>query len=132
MQNPLNITFRNLDHNLRIETVILGKFENVKKISSNVTKCHVILEKLSKHHQSANTACVLIDLKVPHINDIIVSEKCSEDEASLITATIKTFKRVKTLLREEVARIREHNRIPKNENFASEVESEEGLEEAGK
>ena len=68
MQNPLEITFRNLTNNPKIETLILEKFENVKKISPDVTKCHVILEKLSKHHQSANTSCVRLDLKVPHIN----------------------------------------------------------------
>ncbi len=128
MKNPLEITFRNMDQNSKIETLILEKFENVKKISSDVTKCHVILEKLSNHHQSANRACARINLKVPNINDIVVSEKCSEDEAALLTTVIKVFKRAKTLLREEVARIRNFNRTPKEKNFEIDVENEDDLE----
>ena len=129
MQNPFEITFHNMNNNLKIETLIREKFENVKKISSDVTKCHVILEKLSNHHQSANMSCVRLDLKVSHINDIIISEKCSEDEASLISTVIKVFKRGKTLLREEVSRIRDRSRIPREDNFEIEDENEDDLED---
>jgi len=125
MQNPFEITFHNMAHNDKVETVILEKFENVKEISSDVTKCHVIIEKLSHHHQNANRSVVRIDLKVPHIKDIVISEKCSEDEASLLSTTLKVFKRSKILLREEIARIRDRNRAPKNVNVEVEVEDED-------
>ena len=132
MQNPLEITFHNIDHNSKIENLILEKFENVKKISSVITKCHVTIERLSSHHQSANRSCVRLDVKVPHFTDIIISEKCSEDEASLLTTVIKVFKRAKSLLREEVARVRANNRLPKSDDFAIEVESKEDPEESEK
>lgn len=127
MQKPLEITFHNMNNNPKIEDLILGKFENVKKISPDVTKCHVTIEKLSKHHQSANRACVRIDLKVPRINDIIVSEKCGEDDVSLMSTVNKVFKRGKLLLGEEVARNRDRHRVPRDEKFEIEGESEEGL-----
>jgi len=127
MQNPLEITFRNMDLNEKIETLIHEKFENVKIISPDVTKCHIILEKLSKHHQSANRSCVRLDLKVPHINDIIVAEKCNEDEASMLSTVIKVFKRSKALLREEVTRIRDRKRVSAPDHAM--IEPEEDLEE---
>jgi len=131
MQKPLEITFRNMSNNSKIETLILEKFENVKKISSDVTKCHVIIEKLSNHHQSANRSCVRLDLKVPHINDIIVSEKCSEDEVSLLSTVNKVFKRGKILLSEVVTRNRDRHRAPRDNKFEIEIEneSEEALAE---
>lgn len=129
MQNPLEITFHDISHNEKVNALILEKFENVKKISPNVTKCHVVVEKLSKHHQSANRSCIRLDLKVPHISDIVISEKCSEDEASLLSTINKVLKRGKSLLREEVARNRDRHRAPKDDNFAVVDESEEDLED---
>ena len=101
MQNPLEITFHDMQHNANIETVIREKFEKLKVISPNITKCHVVLEKLSKHHQSANTSCARLDLKVPHFDDIFINEKCIEGEAPLIKAVNKIFKRGQLLLREK-------------------------------
>ncbi|MCA9399378.1 MAG: HPF/RaiA family ribosome-associated protein, partial [Candidatus Omnitrophica bacterium] len=113
MQNPLEITFHNTKQNSEIETVIQEKFEKLKQISPDLTKCHIVLEKLSKHHQTANTACARLDLKVPHISDIVISEKCNEDEESLKSAVIKVFKRSQAILREEKKHRRDRNRTPR-------------------
>lgn len=129
MKNPLEITFHNMSHNPKIETLIHEKFDKVKIISPDVTKCHVTLEKLSKHHQSANKSCARLDLKVPHIKDIIVSEKCNEDESSMLTTVIKVFKRGKTLLREEVARKRDHNRVPKDNTIQAPANEDDEFED---
>lgn len=131
MQNPLEITFHNMSHNDKVETLILEKFEKVKDISSNVTKCHVTVEKLSRHHQSANASCARLDLKVPHMKDIIISEKCNEDEASLLTAVNKIFKNGKIHLREEVARIRDARRKPKEVSLESMEEDADADEDDG-
>jgi len=125
MQNPLEITFHNIEHNDKIQETILHKFEKIKAVSSDITKCHVIIEKLSKHHQSANKSCVRLDLKVPHISDIVISEKCTESEADLSSTVIKVFKRAKSLLREEIGRIRANHRQPKGDRFAEETSSDE-------
>lgn len=112
MQNPLEITFHDINHNPKIEALIQEKFQKVQTIAPDVTKVHVVLEKLSKHHQKANTACVRLDIKVPHLDDIFVSEKCSEEEADLIKNVIKSFKHAKHHLREEIRRRRHRNRVP--------------------
>ena len=125
MQNPLEITFHNIEHNDKVEETILSKFEKIKAVSKDITKCHIIVEKLSNHHQSANKSCVRLDLKVPHISDIVVCEKCTEDEADLSTTVIKVFKRAKSLLREEVSRIRSNQRKPKDVNLEAEPDEDE-------
>ncbi|MCA9392655.1 MAG: HPF/RaiA family ribosome-associated protein [Candidatus Omnitrophica bacterium] len=112
MLNPLEVTFHDIHNHPKINEIIREKFEKVQTIAPDVTKVHVVIEKLSKHHQKANTACVRIDIKVPHLDDIFISEKCSEDEADLCKNVIKAFKRGKQLLREEIRRRRHRSRVP--------------------
>jgi hypothetical protein len=92
MQNPLQITFHDLQHNEEIEGLIIEKFEKLKVVSPDITKCHVRLEKLSKHHLKANSACARLDLKVSHFDDIVITEKCNEDTGSLKSAVLKILK----------------------------------------
>lgn len=129
MQNPLEITFHDLPHNPKIETLIIEKFEKLKSISKNITKCHVIVEKLSKHHQKANKSCVRLDLKVPHMDDIIISEKCSEEEADLISNVIKVFKRGQHSMREERKRRQDRQRVPRPDAMALAEAEEDDFEE---
>ena len=126
MQNPLQITFHDMDHNEDIEAMIQEKFEKVMTVSSDVTKCHVVLEKLSKHHQTANMACVRLDLKVPHFEDIVVTEKCLEDAAPLKSAVLKVFKQGLDLTHKHKKRRLDYKRLPLGELPAAEpVETED-------
>ncbi len=127
MQNPLEITFKGVEASEKINEVIQGKFEKLKRVSPDITKCHVILEQLSNHHKTANTVYVRLDLKVPHFDDIVVSEKCSEDEASVTRTIIKVFKREKGLIREKIKHRQDQHRVPKDGIF--EVEETEVVEE---
>ncbi|MGE0267350.1 MAG: hypothetical protein AB7S78_02690 [Candidatus Omnitrophota bacterium] len=113
MQNPLVVTFHDLPHYPKIESLIAEKFAKLKSINSDITKCHVILEKLSKHHQKANSSCVRLDLKVPHLDDIIITEKCSDDEAELSTNVIKVFKLGQLSMREGLKRRQDRQRVPR-------------------
>lgn len=92
MRNPLQVTFHDLQHSDEVETLIQEKFEKIKSESPDVTKCHVVLEKLSKHHQKGNMACVRLDLKISHFDDIVVTENCMADKAMLKSAILKVFK----------------------------------------
>ena len=68
MKNPLQITFHDLQQNPEIQKLIEEKFEKLKLASPDITKCHVVLEKQSKHHQKANLAVVRLDLKAAHFD----------------------------------------------------------------
>ena len=120
MQNPLQITFHDLEHNHDIEAAIDEKFTKLKMVSPDITKCHVVLEGLSKHHQKANLACVRLDLKVSHFDDIVISEKCTSDAGALKTATLKVFKIALVRVREELKR-RQHNKRAPRKDFVSET-----------
>ncbi len=115
MQNSLQITFHDVHQNEGLEELIREKFKKVKAESPGVTKCHVVLEKLSKHHQTANMACVRLDLKVSHFKDIVVTEKCLEDEVSLKSAILKIFKKGLDLMHKHKKRRQDNKRLPLRE-----------------
>jgi ribosome-associated translation inhibitor RaiA len=102
MQNPLQVSYHGLGHDKKIEALIDEKFEKLQAISPNITKCHVVLERLSKHHQKANPACARLDLKISHFDDIVISEKCADNSTSLQSAVLKIFKNALTIVREQV------------------------------
>jgi hypothetical protein len=110
MQNPVQITFHDLQHDQEIEGLIQEKFEKMKVVSPDITKFHVVLEKLSKHHQKANSACARLDLKVSHFDDIIITEKCQEDVGSLKSAVLKILKGGLIRVREEIKHRKEQKR----------------------
>jgi ribosome-associated translation inhibitor RaiA len=112
MKNPLEVTFHDLRHNEEIELIIKEKFEKVIALAPDVTKCHIILEKQSKHHQKANQAYVSLDLKAPHFEDIVITEDCLEDVASLKSAVIKVFKHGLDLMHKHKSRRRDQKRLP--------------------
>ena len=121
MQNPLQVTFHDMKHNEEIEATIAERFEKLKILSPDITKCHVTIEKQSKHHQKANSACVRLDLKVSHFDDIVITEKCTEDNASVKTNVLKVFKIAQALVREEIKRRRDKKRAPRTPEFVVEA-----------
>ncbi len=127
MQNPLEITFHDLVRSEKLETLIQEKFEKLIKIRPDITKCHVFFEKQSKHHQKANSTIVRLDLKAPHLQDIVVSEKCDADVATMKTTVIKVFKRSQDLLLEKIKYHRDLKRAGLQKDTA--VESEEDEDE---
>lgn len=125
MQNPLLITYHDINKSGEIETLVHEKFEKIQKENPRLIKCHVILEKQSKHHQKANLACVRLDLKVSHFDDVVVSERCAEDAVSLKSAVIKVFKQGLDLLRQNKKRRLNQKRGAGGEFSEEEVEVEE-------
>jgi hypothetical protein len=112
MQNPLLTTFHDMRHDAEIETFIQEKFEKVKAENPSVIKCHVILEKQSKHHKKGNMTCVRLDLKISRFDDIVVSEKCLEETVPLKSAIIRVFKQAIDLAREQKKHRAELKRMP--------------------
>ncbi len=115
MQNPLQTIFHDIPHNGNIEALIQEKFEKVLEENPGVTKCHVVFEKLSNHHNKANMACVRLDLKVSRLEDIVVREECFEDAHSLTSAILKVFKRGLELSRKHKKRRLDNKRAPLGE-----------------
>ena len=127
MKNPLLITFHDMHHNTEIEALIREKFEKIRFEYPDVTKCHVVLEKQSKHHQKANLACARLDLKVSRFEDIVVTEKCLDDTVSINSAVLKVFKQGLDMARKHKKRRLDYKRIPVGELLS--VETVEALDE---
>lgn len=125
MHNPLHITLHDLNHNEDIKTVIQEKFTKITEAGLAVTKCHVVLEKLSKHHQKANMVSVRLDLKVAHFEDIVVTERCPEDPAALKSAVLKVFKQGLDLAHQEKKRRRSQDRRPLRDLVTADPEEPE-------
>lgn len=123
MKNPLQITFHDIHRNEDIEQLIKEKFEKISEEILDVTKCHVVLNKLSKHHQTANMATVRLDLKISHFEDIVVTEKCLEDISSLKSAVLQAFSQGLDLARKHKKRRLDYKRVPLGE--LQEVEPQE-------
>lgn len=128
MQNPLEVTFHDLERNAKIEELIQGKFEKLTTIRPDITKCHVFIEKQSKHHQKANSTVIRLDIKVPRFQDIVVSEKCSEDLPSIKTTIIKVFKRSQDLLLEKIKYHRDLKRAGRGQDVEVEINDDEDVE----
>ena len=125
MQNPLQITFHDLDHSETIVTLIDEKFAKLQVLSPAITKCHVVLERLSKHHQKANLACARLDLKASHFDDIVITEKCEDSAESLLTAVNKVFKNAQSRVRELIKHRKHDKRMPREALVAEDVASAE-------
>lgn len=92
MNNPLQITYHDITKNSGVEEVIEEKFQKILKENPGVTKCHVILEKQSRHHQKANEVHVRLDLKISRLEDVVVTQRCAEDPISIKSTVNKVFK----------------------------------------
>lgn len=125
MNNPLEITFRDIPPSQRVEDLINEKFNKIQSISNGVVRCRVIMKKLSKHHKKGNAYCVSLDIKLAHFPDIIVNEESKEGERPLTSAVREVFKRAHELVRKQIERRKK--RVPSQEYPISEsgVDEEE-------
>ena len=107
MQNPLEITFHDIPHSKNIEEIIIQKLDKIKKMNGTVLKCHVVLEKLSQHHQKGNAYCVRLDLKIDSFSDIVVTEESKEGELPLAATVRDVMKKGHDLAKQQVSKQRE-------------------------
>jgi hypothetical protein len=124
MNNPLLITVHDIRHSVKVEELIKEKFSKLQAEKPDITKCHVFIERTSKHHKTSNSVTVRLDLKVPHIDDILVSEKATEDVSTLSTAVIRIFKRAQELFHERMKYIRDQKRVAATVSLAMQEDPE--------
>ena len=104
MDSPLEIIFRDIAANPGIENLVHEKFSKIQKISPDVVKCRVVMDKLSKHHKKGNICRVSLDIKLARFVDIVVHEESMEGEPSLTSAIREVFKRAHELVRKQIER----------------------------
>lgn len=65
MQQPIQITFRNLERSPAIEAKILECAQKLDEFYERIMSCRVVIEELHRHHRHGNHYQVRVDLTVP-------------------------------------------------------------------
>ena len=65
MQSPLNISFRNMDPSVAIETRVREKAEKLERLYDRIISCEVVVEAPHRNHQKGKLYDVRINLSVP-------------------------------------------------------------------
>jgi cold shock CspA family protein/ribosome-associated translation inhibitor RaiA len=80
MQEPLRITFRNLESSPAIEEQVRKRAEELERFFDRITACHVVIETPHRHHRQGRLYHIRIVLEVPG-QEIVVQREPSEHQA---------------------------------------------------
>jgi ribosomal subunit interface protein len=65
MQQPLQITVRDMPHSDALDERIRSKAAKLGEFHSNITSCRVTVEESRKHHRQGRHFQVIVDVRVP-------------------------------------------------------------------
>jgi ribosome-associated translation inhibitor RaiA/cold shock CspA family protein len=74
MEEPLEITFHNLEPSAAVEAEIRERFAKLERLYDRVTACRISVEALHKQHRTGNVYEVHIDMLVPG-GELVVSKE---------------------------------------------------------
>ncbi len=78
MRQPLQITFRGIDHSDAVEAAVREKAAHLERFSADIMACRVVVDLLEKHRQQGRPFGVRIDLTLPG-HELIVNRVERED-----------------------------------------------------
>lgn len=107
MQQPLQITFRNMDPSPGLETAIREKAVKLEALYDRITGCHVVVEQPHRRHHQGTLYHVRIDLTVPG-EELIARRDPPEHHAheDAYVAVRNAFDAIKRQLQDHVRRTR--------------------------
>ncbi|MFQ5464473.1 MAG: HPF/RaiA family ribosome-associated protein [Thermodesulfobacteriota bacterium] len=80
MQQPVQITFRNMKPSEALKTAVRNEAEILDTICDQIVHCRVVVEAHHKHHHKGNLYHVRVDLTVPG-SELVVSREPGEHHA---------------------------------------------------
>ena len=80
MQQPIQITFKGMEHSDAIDTWVRDRAAKLEKFSEPIIHCHVVIEAPDRHSQHGGLYRVRLDLTVPG-DEVVVSHQGPEDQA---------------------------------------------------
>ena len=81
MKNPLELTFRNMDHSDAVEADVRKRVEKLDRYYPNmIMGCRVVVEKNHQHHHQGNLFHTRIDITVPG-KELVVSREPNQHHA---------------------------------------------------
>jgi cold shock CspA family protein len=80
MQVPLKMTFRNVNKNAAIESLIRQQADKLERVCDHIVSCRIAVEKPQEHQKSGNPFRVRIDVTVPPEHELVVTRNSGEGD----------------------------------------------------
>lgn len=113
MQQPVQITFKEMKHSDAIETWVRERAAKLEKFYEPIIRCHVVIEAPDRHSHRGGLFRVRIDVTVPG-DEIVVSHQGPKDQAhedvyvALRDAFRATRRRLQDSLRKKRGKVKHH------------------------
>ena len=107
MQLPLQITFRNMESSVAIESRVRERASKLDTVCDHIMGCRVVIEAPHRHHHKGKLYHVRIDLTVPQ-GELVVSREPKDNHAheDVYVAIRDAFKAAERQLEDYVRRQR--------------------------
>lgn len=79
MQNPLQITMRDIEHSDAVEARIREKARKLEQFSDRIIGCRIVVEAEQMHRQSGKHYKLHLQVTLPAKKELIVNRNCQED-----------------------------------------------------
>ncbi len=110
MQQPIQITFRSIDHSDAIESAIRSKAEKLEALFDDIISCQAVIEAPHKHHHKGRHYQVKLSIAVPG-KELIVKRAPDKHDAheDPYVAIRDAFEAARRQLKEYVDKIKRHD-----------------------
>ncbi|MFO8027098.1 MAG: HPF/RaiA family ribosome-associated protein [Opitutales bacterium] len=123
MQEPLEISFNDVEKTPRLESLVHEKAERLEKFSDELISCHVDVAQPHAHPDSGSGYRVRIDLRVPPKDQLVAHEHSSHGNIHDTVETVvrRAFDAIERQLKEHTERLREGQREHSEEDVPGTV-----------
>lgn len=107
MDIPLQVNFRNMEPSPAVETRVREKAKKLEKYFHHLTSCRVVVEAPHRHHHKGKIYHIRIEMGVPRISELVVSNEREENHAheDVYVAIRDAFKTAERQLRDFASRM---------------------------
>ena len=112
MQEPLEISFNDIEKTPQLESLIREKTERLEKFSDEIISCQMDVAQPHAHQNSGSGYRVRIELRVPPKDSLVAHEHSSHGNIHDTVETVvnRAFDAVERQLKEHTERLRENQR----------------------
>lgn len=118
MQQPLQITFKEMEHSDAVETWVRERAAKLEKFYQPIISCHVVIEAPDRHSQHGGLYRIRLDVIVPG-DEIVVSHQAPRNQAheNVYVALRDAFRAARRQLQDSLRKKRgkvKHHELPQH------------------
>ncbi|HKK18455.1 MAG TPA: HPF/RaiA family ribosome-associated protein [Opitutales bacterium] len=112
MQQPLEISFNDIEKTPELDALIHEKAGRLEKFCDNLVSCHVSVAKPHAHQETGSGYRVRVEARIPPNHQIVAHEHSSHGELhdNVETVIRRSFDAAERQVKEHVAKLREDER----------------------